>query len=58
MAALTLMLDKENILVEGAAALPVAALIKTNSRFIAKSIILIISGKRIRLDKLKYRLNN
>ena len=54
MAAITLMLDKENILVEGAAALPVAALIKTNSRFEDRNIILIISGKRISLDKLKF----
>lgn len=58
MAAMTLMLGKENILVEGAAALPVAALIKTNSRFIDKSIILIITGKRISWNKLKCILDN
>ncbi len=54
MAAMTLMLEKEYILIEGAAALPVAALIKMNSGFEDKSIILIITGKRISLDKLNF----
>ncbi len=52
-AAIRLMLDKENMLVEGAAALSVAALLQTNSRFRSKNIILIISGKRISLEKLR-----
>ncbi|MEE9214720.1 MAG: hypothetical protein V3U54_08015 [Thermodesulfobacteriota bacterium] len=54
MAAMTLMLEKEYILIEGAAALPVAALIKMNSGFEDKNIILIISGKRISLGKLNF----
>ena len=58
MAAMTLMLEKEYMLIEGAAALPVAALIKMSSGFEGKSIILISSGKRISLDNLKVRLDN
>jgi hypothetical protein len=54
MAAITLMLEREYMLIEGAAALPVAALIKMNSGFEDKNIILIISGKRISLDKLNF----
>lgn len=46
------------MLIEGAAALSVAALVKMSSGFEGKSIILIISGKRISLDKLKVRLDN
>ncbi len=48
------MLEREYMLIEGAAALPVAALIKMNSGFEDKNIILIISGKRISLDKLNF----
>ena len=52
-AAIRFMIDKHQLLVEGAAALTVAAFIKEKQHFTAKNIILILSGKRISLVQLK-----
>lgn len=48
-----LMLEHHFMLIEGAAALPVASFLKTRDRFKDKTVILIITGKKITLDKLK-----
>ena len=46
-------IEKHQILIEGAAALPIAAFIKGNKRFAGKNVALIISGKKINLEQLK-----
>lgn len=56
--AILLMLEKHSILVEGAAALSIAAFIKIRKRYENRNVILIISGKRISVDTLRYVLNN
>ncbi len=48
-----LMLEHHYMLIEGAAALSVASFIKTDGRFRDKTVVLIITGKKITLDKLK-----
>ena len=52
-AAILLILEKTNMLIEGAAALPVAAFLKEKEKFKNKHVVLVISGRRISLDKLK-----
>jgi len=51
--ALCLVLDKLYMLIEGAAALAAAAFIKERKRFGKENVVLVITGKRIGLDKLK-----
>jgi threonine dehydratase len=51
--AILIVLDKANMLIEGAAALPVASFIKERKRFASKNVVLVISGKKIHLDTLK-----
>jgi threonine dehydratase len=51
------LIDKHQMLIEGAAALPVAALIKHKNRFAGKTVALIISGKKIGLGQLREILN-
>lgn len=51
--AITLMLEKHHMLIEGAAALPVAAYLRDPTRFSGKNTVLIISGCRISLSTLK-----
>ena len=51
--AIRLILSKHYILIEGAAALSVAAFIKHKKRFKNKSVVLVISGARIGLQTLK-----
>ena len=51
--AVRLFLEKFHMLIEGAAALPAACLLKEPSRFENRAIILIISGKKIALDTIK-----
>jgi threonine dehydratase len=51
--AIRLMLEHHYILIEGAAALSVAAFMKAKDEFRNKTVILIISGRKITLDKLK-----
>lgn len=51
--ALRLMLEKHYMLVEGAAALSVASFLKTKDQYKGKTVVLIISGKKMPLDKLK-----
>ena len=49
--------EKHQILIEGAAALSVACLLKEKDRFKDKQVVLIISGKKISLALLKEILN-
>lgn len=51
--AIVLMLEKHHMLIEGAAALPVAAYLKELERFRGRNIVLVISGCRISLDTLR-----
>ena len=51
--AILIVLDKANMLIEGAAALPVASFIKEKKRFVHKNVVLVISGNKIHLDTLK-----
>lgn len=51
--AIRLCLEKESLLVEGAAALSVASFIKAQKKYKGQNVILIISGSRISMDKLK-----
>jgi threonine dehydratase len=50
---LKLILEKHSLLIEGSAALPVASLLKTRNRFKNKNVVLILSGARISLEKLR-----
>jgi len=56
--AIILMLEKHFMLVEGAAALSIAAFLKTRQRFNNKNIVLLITGKKISLNTLKTVLFN
>lgn len=49
--------EQHQMLIEGAAALPVACLLKDKKRFKGKHVILIISGKKITVELLKEILN-
>lgn len=51
--ALRLLLEKHHMLVEGAAALSVAAFLKDMERFEGKNVVLVLSGSKISLDSLK-----
>lgn len=51
--ALKLILIKHHLLVEGAAALSVAAFLKDKKRFKGKTVVLILSGNKISLETLK-----
>jgi len=51
--AILLILEKHCLLIEGAAALPVASFIKESGRFAQKEVVLIISGRKISLETLK-----
>ena len=48
-----LILEHHYMIIEGAAALPVASFLKTKEKFRNKAVVLIISGKKISLDSLK-----
>lgn len=52
-AAIKLILEKHYLLVEGSAALSVAAFIKQKNRFQGKNVVLILSGSKISLETLK-----
>ena len=49
--------EKHQMLIEGAAALSVACLLKEKDRFKDKQVVLVISGKKITLELLKEILN-
>lgn len=55
--ALRLFIEKHCMLIEGAAALPVAALSKHKDRFAKKNVVLVISGAKISLETLREVLN-
>ncbi len=50
--AIVFALEHHQILIEGAAALPIAVFLKEIERFKGRNVVLVISGKRISLDKL------
>ncbi|MCK4762658.1 MAG: threonine/serine dehydratase [Candidatus Aminicenantes bacterium] len=52
-AALRLVMEKHFMLVEGAGVLSIAAYLKAKDRFKNKNVVLVISGGKIGLDKLK-----
>ncbi len=54
--AIKIILEKHYILIEGAAALSVAAFIKQKKRFPGKNVVLILSGLKISLDTLRHIL--
>lgn len=51
--ALKLIFEKEHLLIEGAAALSVAALMKENKKYFKKNVVLILSGAKLSLERLK-----
>ncbi len=51
--AIKFFLEKQHMLIEGAAALSVASFLKTKKKYRGKRVILIISGSKIPLDKLR-----
>ncbi|MBW2018000.1 MAG: threonine/serine dehydratase [Deltaproteobacteria bacterium] len=51
--AIRLMIEKHQILVEGAAALSIASLIKAKRRFQKREVVLLVTGKKISLDLLR-----
>ena len=52
-AALRLVLARHHMLIEGSAALSVAAFLKTKERFRNKTVVLVLSGARLGLDDLR-----
>jgi threonine dehydratase len=46
-------IEKHQLLIEGAAALSIAAFMKDQKRFAGKNVVLIISGKKISLEQLR-----
>jgi threonine dehydratase len=56
-AAIRHIVQEHQMLIEGAAALPVACLLKDKDRFKGKQVVLIISGKKITVELLKEILN-
>ncbi len=51
--AMKLMLQHHHMLIEGAAALTVSSFLKNKSKFEGKNVVLVISGAKISLEKLK-----
>lgn len=51
--ALKIIWGKHSMLIEGSAALPVASFIRARQRFKGKNMVLILTGSRISIDKLK-----
>ncbi len=51
--AIRTVIEQHQILIEGAAALPVASFLKEKNRYNGKTVVLIISGRKISIDKLK-----
>jgi len=56
--AIKLVLEKHSMLIEGAAALSVASFIKAKEKFKNKNVVLILSGNRSVLEKLKEIIPN
>jgi threonine dehydratase len=52
-----LALEKSYLLIEGAAALSIACFLKTAQRFKNKTVVLVISGKRLHIETLKQILS-
>jgi threonine dehydratase len=56
--AVVYMLEKHYLLVEGAAALPVAALLQNPGRYKGQTVVAVVSGSRISLETLKKVISN
>ena len=52
-AALVLALDKHHMMIEGAAALSIAALLKSADRFAGQTVVLVLSGSKLSLETLR-----
>ncbi len=57
-ASLKLMIEKHCILMEGASAMSVAALLKETDHYENKKVVLVITGKKITIDDLKLVISN
>jgi threonine dehydratase len=57
-AALRLVLEKQHMLIEGAAALSVACFLKARERFRNRNVVMILTGARLGLDALKEALSS
>jgi threonine dehydratase len=55
--AIRFVIEHHQILIEGAAALSVASFLKEKDKFKGKTVVLVISGRKISMDKLKEILN-
>ena len=53
MSAMISIMENHSLLIEGAAALSVAAFLKAKERFKDKTVVLILSGSRISLERLR-----
>ena len=51
--AVLLVLEKQHLLIEGAGALPIAALTRKPERFEGQTVVLILSGAKIGMDTLR-----
>ncbi|MGD9346200.1 MAG: pyridoxal-phosphate dependent enzyme, partial [Candidatus Aminicenantes bacterium] len=56
--AILFVLEKHNMIIEGAAAVAVAAFLKNKERFSGKKVVVVISGAKISLETLKNILYN
>lgn len=51
--AILLALDKQHLMVEGAAALPIAALMRNPQRFAGQTVVVLVSGSKLGLETLR-----
>ena len=51
--AILLALDKQHILIEGAAAMPIAALVRNPERFAGQTVVLVLSGAKLGISTLR-----
>ena len=52
-AAILLALDKQHVLIEGAAAMPIAALMRDPARFEGQTVVLLVSGAKLGISTLR-----
>jgi threonine dehydratase len=51
--AMRLAIERHSMLIEGAAALPIASFLRNRSSYAGKTVVLVVSGKKVSLDTLK-----
>jgi len=51
--AILLALDKQHVLIEGAAAMPIAALVRNPERFAGQTVVLVVSGAKLGIGTLR-----